>query len=119
MKHVKHIIGAPVAQGDVLLIPIAGLPGTAMAAADTESGAFIVTHSETGHHHIVKERPTVRMFNDTMDVFRSWLVIEGEPAELEHLRNFDTHESLLLDPGVYEIRRQVEYTPEGWRRAAD
>ena len=78
-----------------------------------------MTHSETGHHHIVKERPTVRMFNDTMAVFRSWLVIEGEPAELEHLRNFDTHESLLLDPGVYEIRRQVEYTPEGWRRAAD
>jgi len=119
MKHVQHIIGAPVAQGDVLLIPIAALPDTAMATAETENGAYIVTHSETGHHHVVKERPTVRMFNDTMNVFRSWLVIEHDPVELEHLRSFDKHESLLLSPGVYEVRRQVEYTPAGWQRAAD
>jgi hypothetical protein len=59
------------------------------------------------------------MFHDTMDLFRSWLVIESEPAELEHLRSFNTHESLVIAPGIYEVRRQKEYTPEGWRRAAD
>ena len=119
MKIVKHTIGMPAAQGDVLLIPVAALPATGHKAVSAENGAYIVTHSETGHHHVVKERPNVTMFNDTMDLFRSWLVIEGEPAELEHLRSFDTHESLVLEPGVYEVRRQQVYTPEGWRRAAD
>ena len=119
MKLVKHILGCPVAQGDVLLIPVASMPDAKHSAVVAEKGALIVTHSETGHHHVVMERPGVAMFQDTMDLFRSWLVIEGEPADLEHLRSFDTHETLRLEPGVYEVRRQQEYTPEGWRRAAD
>lgn len=119
MKIANHSLNQPVAQGDVILLPVGSLPETAMTPAQVENGAFIVTHSETGHHHVVMDRPTVRMFNDTMDVFRSWLVIEGEPAELEHLRPTDTHESISLAPGVWEVRRQREYSPEGWRRAAD
>lgn len=119
MKIARHIIGQPVAQGDVMLIPVASLPDAGHAPAATENGAFVVTHSETGHHHVVLERPTVRMYQDTMDLFRSWLVVEGEPADLEHLRPTDTHETVRLEPGVWEIRRQREYAPEGWRRAAD
>lgn len=119
MKIAKHIIGHAVAQGDVMLIPVANLPDGKFSLAETRNGAFVVTHSETGHDHIVMERPTVRMFQDTMDMFRAWLVIEGEPAELEHLRSTDTHESVSLEPGVWEVRRQREYSPEGWRRAAD
>ena len=119
MKIARHIIGQPIAQGDVMLIPVAELPATGHAPTKTENGAYIVTHSETGHHHVVLERPGVSMFQDTMDMFRSWLVIEGEPADLEHLRSTDTHETVSLEPGVYEVRRQREYAPEGWRRAAD
>lgn len=118
MKTAKHIIGLAIAQGDVMLIPVAALP-EGQKPAETENGAFIVTHSETGHHHVVMDRPGVQMFQDTMDLFRSWLVIEGEPAELEHLRSTDTHETVSLEPGVWEVRRQREYSPEGWRRAAD
>lgn len=119
MKFAKHILGQAIAQGDVMLIPVAELPAKGITAVTPEKGAFIVTHSETGHHHVVMERPTVRMFQDAMDVFRSFLVIDAEPADLEHLRPTDTHETVRLEPGVYEIRRQREYSPEGWRRAAD
>jgi len=119
MKTAKHVIGLAIAQGDVMLIPVAELPATGHSPAKTEHGAFIVTHSETGHHHVVMERPGVQMFQDTMDLFRSWLVVEGQPADLEHLRSTDTHETIRLEPGVWEIRRQREYSPEGWRRAAD
>lgn len=118
MKIARHIINQPVAQGDVMLIPVASLPD-GHSRVKTENGAFVVTHSETGHHHVVMERPTVQMFQDTMDSFRSWLVIEGDPADLEHLRSTDTHETVRLEPGVWEVRRQREYAPEGWRRAAD
>lgn len=119
MKYAKHILGQPIAQGDVMLVPVAELPSTGINPAATENGAFIVTHSETGHHHIVMDRPNVRMFQDTMDLFRSFLVIEGEPADLVHLRPTDTHETVSLEPGVYEVRRQREYSPAGWQRAAD
>lgn len=119
MKYAKHIIGQPIAQGDVMLIPVAELPTTGITPAATENGAYIVTHSETGHHHVVMERPTVRMFQDAMDMFRSFLVIDGEPADLEHLRATDTHETVRLEPGIYEVRRQREYSPAGWQRAAD
>lgn len=119
MKLAKHIIGTAVAQGDVMLIPVEALPENGHNLAPLVKGAHIVTHSETGHNHVVMERPGVAMFQDTINQFRAWLVIEGEPAELEHLRSFDTHESVALEPGVWEVRRQQEYSPEGWRRAAD
>lgn len=119
MQYAKHILGQPIAQGDVMLVPVAELPASGLTPVATENGAYIVTHSETGHHHIVMDRPTVTMFQDAMDMFRSFLVIDGEPADLEHLRATDTHETVRLEPGVYEVRRQREYSPAGWQRAAD
>ena len=105
------------AQGDMMLIRIDQLPDDAKPAK-AENGAFILTHSETGHHHVVMERPTVRLFS-AMDQFRSYLVVEDQPAVLEHLRTTDTHEALEIKPGIYEVRRQREYSPQGWQRAAD
>lgn len=112
-----NIIESQAAQGDVLFRKIAELPAGA-TPANSEGGAFVVAHSETGHNHVVMERPDVRYFS-AMDEFRSYLVIENEPAPVEHKRSFDTHESFALSPGIWEVRRQREYTPEGFRRAAD
>lgn len=105
------------AQGDMMLIRIDALPAGVTAVA-AKKGAFVLAHSETGHNHVVMERPTVKLFS-AMDQFRAYLVVEDESATLEHQRSFDTHEALLIEPGVYEVRRQREYTPEGFRRAAD
>lgn len=104
-------------QGDMALIRIDALPANLNEVAAV-NGAFILAHSETGHNHVVMERPTVKLFS-AMDEFRAYLVVEGEPAVLEHQRSFDTHESVEIKPGIYEVRRQREYTPEGFRRAAD
>lgn len=119
MKIAKHIIGTAVAQGDVMLIPVAAIPEAGHNPSSAIDGAHIITHSETGHHHVIDERPGVEMFQDTMNAFRAFLIVEGEPAELKHLRSFDTHETVALEAGVWEVRRQQEYSPEGWRRAAD
>ncbi|WP_297463053.1 hypothetical protein [Ferrovum sp.] len=109
------------AQGDLMIRRIQKLPEN-LNLMSSEKGAYIIAHSETGHHHIIAERPTVRVF-ESGDPLISYLeVIEAtEETEtlIEHLRSFDTHESLLVTPGIYEIRRQREYTPEGWRRVAD
>jgi hypothetical protein len=110
------------AQGDVHITRIASLPaGAAPVAAD--KGRVVVTHSETGHDHVmVLDRPVdgvpaVQMFNGE-DPLTSWLQV-NRPTALEHLRPHDTHEPILFSPGVYEVRRQREYTPEGFRRVED
>ena len=106
------------AQGDCLLLKIDSLP-EGIKPIDAENGQFVVAQSETGHNHCVKERPTVKLYA-SVDQFRGYLEVKGdEPAVLEHHRSFDTHEALEIKPGIYEIRRQREYTPEGFRRAAD
>lgn len=109
------------AQGDLFIRRIDALPGGLKPMA-TESGNYIVAHSETGHHHVIEARPNVTVFA-TDDPLVSYLqVIEATDATenlIEHLRNFDTHESIKISAGNYEIRRQREYAPEGWRRVAD
>jgi hypothetical protein len=52
------------------------------------------------------------------DLFKLFFAVEA-PTEITHLRSFDTHETLLVPPGNYEVRRQREYVPEGFRKAAD
>lgn len=109
------------AQGDLLIRRISGIPQGATQLA-AQAGKFVVAHSETGHNHVIAERPNVLMFT-TGDPMVSYLqVIEATDATetlLEHLRGYDTHETIKIPPGNYEIRRQREYTPEGWRRVED
>lgn len=104
------------AQGDVYIMRIAALPvGVERIAA--EGAHVVVAHSETGHNHVMDAR-TVEMYRLPDEIYECFLVVK-EATPLEHLRSFDTHESLMHEPGVYRVRRQREYVPEGWRRAAD
>lgn len=106
-------------QGDCYLIPIKAIPTQALAKPiKAENGNFIVTHSETGSHHVVLERPTVQMFS-AMDMFRDFLLIAEEPAKLEHLRDHHTHATQVIPEGAWLIQRQRQPSPEGWQRAAD
>lgn len=109
------------AQGDLLIRKIDVLPNGAKAI-NHEKGVFVVAHSETGHNHVIEARSNVALYG-TGDPMISYLeVIEAtDEAEtvIKHLRSFDTHESIKINPGIYEIRRQREYTPEGWRRVED
>jgi len=105
------------AQGDCLIIAINELPDDAIKQ-EAENGNHIVAHSETNHHHVLPEQG-VNIFQSANDPFMLYAVIEDEYADLTHLRSFDTHETLRIKKGIYEIRKQREYTPEGWRRVAD
>lgn len=108
-------------QGDCYLIPIKGIPAEARAnPVVAENGRLIITHSETGHHHVVMDRPDIRQYAAGMDIFRGFLEITGdEPAELVHLRDHHTHATQTISPGAWLIQRQAAYTPQGWERARD
>ena len=110
------------AQGDVLIRRVESIPDTANEVI-TENGRVVVTHSETGHDHVMvldrkKSRtPSVQMYAGDNPLV-GWLKV-NRPTALEHLRPHDTHEPIMFGVGTYEIRRQREYSPEGWRRVQD
>ncbi len=105
------------AQGDFFITKIDALP-VGIEPVKPENGEYIIAHSETGHHHTI-DADRVRMYRDPSNEFVAFLQID-HPAPIVHKRAFDTHEALApKTPGVYRINRQREYTPEGFRRAAD
>lgn len=112
MKKVKKMA----AQGDVMFIRITSIPKEAVTI-EAKDGLFIVAHSETGHNHVIESR-NAQLLIDKTNEFVAYLKISKE-TEVKHQRSFDTHESLLLTPGNYQVRRQREYVPEGFRRVAD
>lgn len=109
------------AQGEALFRKIEELPAGLTEVAP-ENGRLIVSHSESGHHHVMDAgtvtllRPDPERVPDGMAILYA---IVREPTTLEHLRPHDTHEPILFAQGNYEIRLQREYTPEGFRRVQD
>lgn len=114
----------PIFQGDCMLIPVDAIPHGALAhPIEAVNGVYVLAHSETGHHHVVKARDNVRFFREPGAELTSWLEVEriggGDGgAALEHLRSFDTHPPVDLD-GAYRVKNARERAPEGWRRAQD
>lgn len=110
------------AQGDVLFRRVDAVPAHAVKAPAT-GHEIVVAHSETGHHHVMvldhkRGEPAAEMFAAKDNPLLAWLKV-NRPVTLEHRRPFDTHETIRFSPGVYEIRRQREYSPEGWRQVTD
>lgn len=106
------------AQGDMLLRKIDKLPN-GVSATKSENGKYVLAHSETGHNHTVKIKEGVSFYSNDNDPFIAYLVVDNTTCFVEHERGFDTHETIKIGNGIYEVRRQREYTPEGWRRAQD
>jgi hypothetical protein len=106
------------AQGDMLLTKISKLPSNVTKTEAVDS-KFILAHSETGHNHIVKQQKGITFYSNDNDPFIAYLVVDNTKCLVEHERSFDTHENISLKDGIYEIRIQREYTPEGFRRAKD
>jgi hypothetical protein len=105
------------AQGDVLFRRIDQLPAGVVERPTVVP--IVVAHSETGHHHAIGDAG-VRLFHKPLrDPMVSYLVVEGPFADVVHHRPSDTHETLRLAPGIWEVRRQREWTPEGWRIVED
>jgi hypothetical protein len=92
------------------------------APLKAERGQFIVGHSETGHHHIIDAKSGDVMVLDRPPAgMRILYAILKNPTSLDHLREHDTHESIALEPGAYEIRiaREFDHYAELARQSAD
>jgi len=106
------------AQGDLVFIRIEALP-SGVVLQDAKDGKYVASHSETGHAHIIKHCEDVEFYLAANDNMKAYLVVKNDGPMIEHLRGHDTHESISFKQGIYEIRRQREASPEGWRVALD
>lgn len=99
------------AQGEISVAKIRKLPAGLTRVAAT-NGRVIVGHSETGHHHTARA-DCVELYESATapDGMRVLYAIVNAPASLDHDRDFDTHESIALQPGMYEFRIGREYDP--------
>lgn len=108
------------AQGDVMFRRVDAIPASAKEVP-AKNGVVVITHSETGHDHVMVldrlDDPAVLMFSGENPLI-AWIKV-NRPTALEHKRSFDTHEPIMFPAGIYEVRRQREHTPEGWRRVED
>jgi hypothetical protein len=108
------------AQGDFIIFKIDDIPEN-VEPYSADGGQYVVAHSETGHNHVMEmDRVKAYRPKHTSDdkLFRLFFAVEQD-TDIVHLRSFDTHETLRVSPGKYEVRRQREYTAEGFRKAAD
>lgn len=115
------------AQGEITIRRIGDLPRgrklpDGFATLQPEHGRFIIGHSETGHHHVIDAAgATVGVMDKPPEGMRILRVILENPLALEHLRSHDTHETIVSEPGVYEVRiaREFDHYAELARQSAD
>lgn len=104
-------------QGDVMFRRVAALPKD--STETLAKGPVVVAHSETGHHHAIAQGEA-RLFEKLeRDPMVCFLQIDGAHADVVHHRPHDTHETIRLLQGCWEVRRQREWSPEGLRRVED
>lgn len=109
------------AQGEISIRKVDTLPD-GVKPMNAEHGKFIIGHSETGHHHtMTMERTKVFEATTAPDGMKILYAILEVKKVLQHERDFDTHEPIQFQPGIYEFRLGREYDPyaELARNAAD
>jgi hypothetical protein len=100
-------------QGDVLIIPVKSIPAE-LEPIDREDGRVILAHGEvTGHAHAIKAEG-VALFSDPK-LMAIFMTVSGDAVALEH----EEHDTIILQPGNYQVVRQREYSPEAIRNVAD
>ena len=113
----KHVINKCAAQGDVMFVRVDAIGDDAKQADMKPGEQIIVAHSETGHNHVVEGSATYHTIDNNPLI--AYIEVQSEFADIVHQRTFDTHQTLTLPKGFWQVRRQREHTPEGWRMVED
>ena len=97
-------------QGDVMLLKIETLPPEAVSDQSEEHRIVLAYGEVTGHAHAVSTaHAAIYKHNE-----ERYLVTEPG-AQLVH----EEHNTIVLEPGVYRVIRQREYSPREVRFVAD
>ncbi len=107
-------------QGEVYIERIDTLPGGLTAFEETNgNGAYIISHSEKGHHHVI-DCADAEVMGDTrsgMDIL--YAVVKTRTSMYQTASV--AHDKAPMTPGNYKLTISREYDPfaEQVRRVAD
>ena len=98
-------------QGDVLLVEVDDLPPA--TESEIEDSDIILAHGEvTGHAHRIKEpAKKAKLWDSGAERFLQVMEI----VALTH----EEHSAITIDPGVYRVAIQNEYSPGELRTVTD
>lgn len=100
-------------QGDVLLVARRSPLPAGAQIVPRDSGRVVLAYGEvTGHAHALLDLG-VELFEDAASAVRVLRV--DALSSLLH----EEHATITLAPGLYDVVRQREYTPEAIRNVAD
>jgi hypothetical protein len=115
----KQIIGA---QGEITIIKLDGEPVgfRDMQAPQRIASGWIISHSESGHHHVLTGGNVMERTKDVPAGMQILYGILENPEQLIQDAQVP-HGHFDLDPGFYEFRISREFDPfaEQARRVAD
>jgi len=115
----KEIIGA---QGEITIIKIDAVPAdfTEMARVERTKTGWIISHSESGHHHVLTGGDVMERTRNVPPGMQILYAILENPAQLVQDAQVP-HGRYDLVPGAYEFRIAREFDPfaEQARRVAD
>lgn len=108
-------------QGEIRIDRIDAIPeGQTKPFTERNAKGAIISHSESGHHHILEGGAEVMERVDAPEGARILYAIVKEPTRL--FQDAGTpHDPVMLDAGIYEFRIKREFDPfaEEARRVAD
>jgi hypothetical protein len=113
----KTVIGQ---QGEVLIVKIDALPEMESKPAERTNKGFILSHSESGHHHVLTGGEVMeRTSNVPAGMQILYGILDAPEKVVQDAAN--PHGGYDLDPGIYEFRISREFDPfaEQARRVAD
>ena len=114
----KQVIGQ---QGEVRIIKIDAMPeGMATKPAQKIAKGFIISHSESGHHHLLTGGDVMERTDKVPAGMQQFYAILDAPEKfIQDAAN--PHGGYSLDPGIYRFDVSREYDPfaEQARRVAD
>lgn len=104
-------------QGDVLLTLVAAIPVGAKEEDLSKDSRVVLAYGEvTGHAHAIMRDPETKALH-----VRAWsagaerFIQVVEKTALRH----EEHAGVPLEPGIYKVTHQREYSPSEIRRVAD
>lgn len=113
----KKVIGQ---QGEVRIVKIDAMPEMQTGPVEKIAKGFIISHSESGHHHLLTGGDVMERTDKVPAGMRQFYAILDEPQKL--IQDAATpHKGFDLDPGVYRFDVSREFDPfaEQARRVAD
>ncbi len=114
----KKVVGQ---QGEVRIVQIDAMPnGIETKAPERTAKGFIISHSESGHHHILTGGDVMERTDNVPAGMQRFYAILKEPQQfIQDAAN--PHGGYNLDPGIYRFDVSREYDPfmDQARRVAD